>query len=233
MVLPHKNARVCRLWNTGAMPQKIPGLGTEPQSHPQILLKTPNSSNPDVDHPARVTSHPLGPESFPGRILARSARNPFRAVHAAESFPHSAFMTMSILHRAGRAGPRGAMPTALRGHAGGRADAPVGPSPLSPESFPGRTLARSARNPFRAASPAESFPHSAFMTTAILREKVGQVGRVPCPRLCVGMRGVGPTPPSAHLRSARNPFRAALSPARPGILSGPHPPRNPFRIRHS
>ena len=34
----------------------------------------------------------------------------------------------------------------------------------------------------------ESFPHSAFMTTAILREKVGQVGRVPCPRLCVGMR---------------------------------------------
>ena len=60
---------------------------------------------------------PLAPESFPGRTLVRSARNPFRAASPAESFPHSAPMTMPILHRAGRAGPSGAMPTALRGHA--------------------------------------------------------------------------------------------------------------------
>ncbi|HPD32252.1 MAG TPA: hypothetical protein PLL20_19835, partial [Phycisphaerae bacterium] len=34
----------------------------------------------------------LGPESFPGHILARSAPNPFRAVPAAESFPPSPFI---------------------------------------------------------------------------------------------------------------------------------------------
>jgi len=82
--------------------------------------------------PARSARNP-----FRAASPARLARNPFRATSPAESFPHSASMTITILHRAGRAGPPGAMPTALRGHAGGRADAPVGPSPLSPESFPG------------------------------------------------------------------------------------------------
>ena len=80
-----------------------------------------------------------------------------------------------------------------------RADAPVGPSPLGPESFPCRTLARSARNPFRAASPAESFPHSRMNDDRNRRQKgprweSGTSGSQP--------REVAPTKQGADLPSA-------------------------------
>ncbi|GEM_PF-4755388 len=77
---------------------------------------------------------------------------------------------------------------------------------------------RSARNPFRAESSAESFPHSAPMTMPILHPKAGCHAHG-LAWACASKRILKQ---AGQVRSARNPFRAALSLARPGILSGPH-----------
>ncbi len=100
--------------------------------------------------------------------------------------------------------------------------------------FRATSPARSARNPFRAEPPAESFPHSESMTITILHQQVGQARRVPCPRLCVGMRlKMNPELGKAGQSPAKSPRRSRASTCRhPDHSPAPHKP-NIKRNRNS